>query len=118
MQLGGRPVYRDDTPLRPPANLTAIQQQRQMRLAGAQIPRPKSRGQDQPLNQYARNNAFVLPPPPSKPAAKQRTGPKDQGRVTQTRDAMPGISSASEPPDLHWLVRLSTMLHEDAYCAA
>ena len=95
MQLGSRTVCRDETPLRPPANLAAIQQQRQMRLTGVQIPRPTSRGQEQPLNQYARNKAFVLPPPPAKAAAKQRTGPKDQGRVAQTRDAAPGTSSAA-----------------------
>ena len=66
---GVRPIYKDDTPLRPPANLVAIQQQREMKVIGVPPPRPRSRGQDQPIANFARNNAFI-PRVSIKPAAR------------------------------------------------
>ncbi|KAK9867887.1 hypothetical protein WJX84_001961 [Apatococcus fuscideae] len=80
IQLVGRAACRDDMPLRPPASLAAVQPQRQLRVMGAPVPRPASRSQDQPLAQYARNNAFVAPA-----AASKLLRP-----VQQANNALPG----------------------------
>ncbi|KAK9836508.1 hypothetical protein WJX74_001940 [Apatococcus lobatus] len=96
LQLEGRPIYRDDTPLSPPANLAAIQQQRQLRLNGAQMPGPRLRGRDQLLNQHARNNAFVLPPAVT--AARQLQAPRgEQPCAKPFRNALSGNHLKSQP---------------------
>ena len=89
IQLVGRAACRDDMPLRPPASLAAVQPQRQLRVMGAPVPRPASRSQDQPLAQYARNNAFAAPA-----AASKLLRP-----VQQANNALPGeVEAAHKAP--------------------
>ena len=81
-----RPVYKDDTPLRPPANMAGIHHQRELKIVGGPAPRPSSRGQDQPFTQFARNNAFV-PRHPAKVTDKRLPAQTPQAVHKQPKDA-------------------------------